>query len=107
MPKQVLLFVVTLGLYGLYWFYSVGYELKDATKDEKASPVLWTVLFFIPFGAIYSFYKFGELYERWSPDHFNRWLIFILHFVFAPAVWFIVQTDLNRAAKAGTPRLPA
>jgi hypothetical protein len=65
------------------------------------------VLLFIPFGAIYSFYKLGELYERWSPDHFNRWILFILHLVFPPAVWFVVQMELNRAAQKSNPSLTA
>jgi len=103
MVGQIVLMVVTLGIYGVYWFYSTGMEMKESVKDESASPALWTILLFIPFGAIYSFYKFGELFEKWSPGHFNRWLLFVLHFVFGPAVWFIVQTELNRAAEQVPP----
>jgi hypothetical protein len=29
----------------------------------------------------------------------NHWILFILWIVFCPAVWFIVQTDLNRKAE--------
>lgn len=107
MPVQVVLMIVTLGLYSVYWFYSVTTEIKNAANDTNASPALWTILLFVPFGAVYSFYKFGELYEKWSPDHFNRWLLFVLHFVFAPAVWFIVQVELNKAATrdSGTQQL--
>jgi len=101
MLMQVVLTIVTCGIYTVYWFYQVSKELKDDTGDEDASPALWTVLLFIPFGAIYSFYKLSELYEEWSPDHFNKWLLFVLHIVFAPAVWFIVQLELNRAATYG------
>jgi len=28
----------------------------------------------------------------------NLWLLFVLYMVFPPAVWFIVQTELNRRA---------
>jgi hypothetical protein len=105
MLMQVLLMVVTLGIYSIYWFYSVNVELKESARDESASPGLWTVLIFIPFGAIYSFYKFGELYEKWSSAHFNRWLFFVLHLVFSPAIWFIVQSDLN--SRADVAALPA
>ena len=101
MGKQVLLVIVTLGIYTIYWFYQIGTELKENAKDLAASPALWTVLLFVPFGAIYSYYKFGELYERWSPDHFNKWLLFVLYLVFAPAVWFIVQTEMNKQATYG------
>ena len=98
MPMQVLLFIVTFGIYSVYWFYSVSCELRDSAKDNQASPALWTVLLFVPFAGIYSIYKFSELYERWSRDHFNIWLMFVLFLIFSPAVWFIVQTELNRAA---------
>ncbi|HXN81529.1 MAG TPA: DUF4234 domain-containing protein [Myxococcales bacterium] len=98
MLAQVVLFCVTFGIYSIYWFYAVVCELQEATGDSEASPALWTVLLFVPFANIYSLYKFSELYEKWSPDRFNRWLLFVLWLVFSPAVWFIVQSELNRAA---------
>jgi hypothetical protein len=106
MAAQILLTIVTFGIYSVYWFYSIACELRDATGDDKASPALWTVLLFVPFGFLYSFYKFGELYEKWSPDHFNRWLTFVLYLVFSPAVWFIVQSEANRQADKRTSPAP-
>ena len=98
MLAQILLTIVTLGIYVLYWFYQVSMEMKNATNDTQASPALWVVLFFIPFGGIYSVYKFSELYENFSVEHFDKWLLFVLYIVFSPAVWFIVQTNLNKRA---------
>ena len=98
MFMQVVLFCVTLGFYSIYWFYSITCELQEATGDSEASPALWTVLLFVPLVNIYPLYKFAELYEKWSPDKFNRWLLFVLWIVFSPAVWFIVQSESNRAA---------
>lgn len=103
MWRQVGLVIITLGIYAIYWFYQVSEELKSSTNDVEASPALWTVLLFLPPLSIYSWYKFSELYEKWSPDHFNKWLMFVLHFVFSPAVWFIVQTELNKQATYGKP----
>ncbi len=100
---QVLLMIVTLGFYAIYWFYVTACELQAITKDSDAEPVLWTVLLFIPFAGLYSYYKYGELYEEVSEEGFNRWLLFLLWIVFAPAVWIIVQVDLNRRA----PKTPA
>lgn len=102
MLVQILLVIVTFGLYTIYWFYQTAQELKSIAKDGSASPALWTVLLFIPFGAIFSYYKYGELYEKASSEQFNRWLLFVLYLVFTPAVWFIVQTDLNRRATSGS-----
>lgn len=98
MIAQVFLTIFTLGIYCIYWFYQVSVELKGITKDENANPTLWTVLLFIPFASIYSIYKFSELYEKVSKEQMNRWLLFVLYMVFSPAVWFIVQTDLNKRA---------
>lgn len=98
MLAQVGLIIITFGIYAIYWFYKISEEMKHVGKDTGASPGLWTVLLFIPFGAFYSYYKFSELYEKISSDHFNKWLLFVLWLVFAPAVWFIVQTEMNKKA---------
>src|SRR5258708_28336021 len=95
---QVVLFCVTFGIYSIYWFYSVACELQEATGDSEAIPALWTVLLFVPIANIYSLYKFSELYEKSSPDSFNRGLLFVLWLVFSPAVWLIAQTPLNHSA---------
>jgi len=39
-----------------------------------------------------------ELFEDVADDHMNKWILFILWIVFCPAVWFIVQMDLNKKA---------
>ena len=104
---QVLLVIVTLGIYTIYWFYQTACELKGLADDREISPGLLTVLLFIPFGALYSYYKYGELYEKVSDEHLNRWLLFVLWIVFSPAVWFMVQLDLNKRANAAQPAMPA
>jgi hypothetical protein len=98
MLAQVGLMIITLGIYAIYWFYSTAEELKFLGKDQNASPALWTVLLFIPFGGFYSCYKYSELYEKVSSDSLNMWILFLLWIVFSPAVWFIVQTELNKRA---------
>lgn len=98
MLAQIFIFVFTFGLYGIYWFYQTSLELKSIAQDEEAAPVLWTVLLFIPFGAIYSHYKYSEIFEKVSSEKLSKWIIFILWLVFCPAVWFIVQRDLNAIA---------
>ena len=96
MPLQVLLFFVTFGIYGLYWFYQTAMEMREATGDYDSSPALWLILLFIPFGSFFSFYFYSELFEKWSAESFNRWLLWVIWIIFAPAVWFIVQSELNR-----------
>ena len=103
MWAQVGLVIVTFGIYVIYWFYQTATELKFLGNDPNASPGLWTVLLFIPFGALYSHYKYGELFQAVGTEKLNRWIIFLLWIVFAPAVWFIVQTELNRRATYDRP----
>lgn len=95
---QVLLMIVTFGIYSIYWFYQTTVELKLKAQDSEASPALWTILLFIPPLSIYSWYKYSELFEKVASDKFNKWILLILFIVFSPAVWFIVQTELNRFA---------
>jgi hypothetical protein len=99
MLVQVVLFIITCGIYGIYWFYQTAVEMQDLANDPDASPGLWTVLLFLPPIAFYSHYKHAELFEDISSEHLNRWIVFILWIVFCPAVWFIVQTELNRKAE--------
>ena len=100
---QVGLMIITFGIYGIYWFYQTAVELKELAADRRAEPALWTILLFVPLAGLYSYYKYGELYEQVSPDRFNRWILWILWIFFSPAVWLIVQIELNRRATYGFP----
>ena len=99
MLAQVFLVIITCGIYVIYWFYQTSVEMANLDGDPDASPALWTVLLFLPPLAFYSHYKHAELFEDISSDHMNKWIVFILWIVFCPAVWFIVQSELNRRAE--------
>lgn len=98
MVAQVFLMIITFGIYAIYWYYQTATELKGLANDTAASPGLWTFLLFIPLANIYSIYKYSELYEKVASDKMNKWLVFVIYLVFSPAVWFIVQTELNKRA---------
>jgi hypothetical protein len=100
MVVQVLLMIVTFGLYSVYWFYQTSKELKFLGNDANAAPGLWTVLLFIPLVNLYSIYKHSELFQHVGTEHINRWLLFVIWMVFSPATWFIVQSELNQRATA-------
>ena len=97
MVVQVFLMIITLGIYGIYWFYVTSKEMIEH-KGLDGSPGLWTVLSLIPLVNLYAEYKQGEAVEALTDSSVNRWIIFILWLVFSPAVWFIVQTELNKRA---------
>ena len=96
---QVLLMVVTLGIYSIYWFYVTATEMLSYTR-RWGSAGLWTFLLFVPFGPLYSYWKYSELVESATDSRYSWVLIFILWLVFPPAVWAITQVELNRLADA-------
>jgi Domain of unknown function (DUF4234) len=100
---QVLLMIVTLGFYAFYWYYQTFCEMQTLANDHDAEPLLLTVLLIVPFADLYSYYKYGELYEKISEENFNRWVLFLLWIIFSPIVWIIVQPKLNRRARAQAP----
>ena len=97
MVVQVLLMIITLGIYGIYWFYVTSKEMI-AYRNLNGSAGLWTVLYIFPFVDLYSFYKQGEAVEALTEGGVNKWIVFILWLVFSPAAWFITQTELNSRA---------
>ncbi len=99
MIAQIFLIIITFGLYAVYWFYQTASELKALTKDESAAPGLWTILFMFPIATFYSYYKYAELFSKVSSEKLSQWLLVILWIFFSPAVWFLVQLELNKIAK--------
>jgi hypothetical protein len=95
---QVLLMVITFGLYSLYWFYQTANEIKAHTKDEEAAPTLWLILMIVPLGIFYSYYKYCEMYAKMCSEKIDKWILMIIWFFFAPGLWFLVQRDLNKLA---------
>ena len=97
MVTQVVLFIVTFSIYSIYWFYVTLEELHQANgKDQGAG--LWTFLFFIPIANLFAAWHHSSEYSQFVNGKYPGIGIFILWIVFSPAVWFLVQSDLNRAA---------
>jgi hypothetical protein len=104
---QVLWYVLTFGIYSVYWFYVTCEEMSQHL-GRKDSVGLWCLLYLLPPACLYSMYKQGELYEILSDKAVERWVILLLWIVFPPAVWFIIQRKLNELAdsQAAGPALP-
>lgn len=91
--------LATFGFYSVYWFYATVREMKDYAHDATAAPGLWTVLCFVPLVQLYALVRYSELFEAVSDEKFPKWVLFLLWIFFSPAVWFLVQTDLNRKSR--------
>lgn len=98
---QVILYIITFGIYGLYWFYVTFNELSTANGKNEGSGCLWTFLLLIPIANLFSWWQHSAEYAEFVDNKYPGIAIFILWIVFTPAVWFLVQSDLNRAARSG------
>ena len=74
MWMQVILAIVTLGIYAIYWFYVTSKEMVEH-KNLDGSPGLWTSLLFVPFGALYSYWKHGKAVEAVTDKRYTGILI--------------------------------
>ena len=96
---QVLLFIVTLTIYGIYWFHVTLGEMHRANGTEDRQRWLWTILYIIPIAQLFAYWRQGYEYDKFVNGKYPGIAIFILWIVFAPVVWFLVQRDLNAAAE--------
>jgi Na+/proline symporter len=99
----ILIFIITFGLYSLYWVYQTQEEMKRHTGDGLGGVlglVVWLII-----GAISAFVipsEVGRMYEKdgreppitgWS----GLWLFPGAILVIPAIVWFVkVQGELNR-----------
>ena len=99
----ILLFVVTLGLYGLYWVYKTQEETKQHT-GEGVGGVIGLVIWILvhPVSAFVIPSEIGQMYKRdGRPPPMTGWTglwLFPGEVLVIPAiVWFVkVQGALNR-----------
>jgi hypothetical protein len=99
----ILLFIITLGIYGLYWVYKTAEEMKQHT-GEGIGGVLGLVIWIV-IGAVMGFVipsEIGNMYKKdgrqppmsgWT----GLWLFPFGIFVIPAIVWFVkVQGALNQ-----------
>lgn len=106
MPRRrplvaVSLTLLTLGLYGLYWFYSTSREMVDAS-GSSSRPALWLVGLFVPVVNALVLWKHSRLFGQVTGN--SALLVFLLWLAFFPAAQYLVQRELNAAA--GDPQNP-
>jgi hypothetical protein len=91
----MLLFVVTLGIYGLVWWYLVHEEMKKHSGQGLGGVVALVLAFFVsPAAAFFTSDEVGKLYERaGQPARVTAltglWYFPGMFLVFLPIVWFV------------------
>ena len=101
--KVAFLMVMTLGLYGIFWFYWVSKEML-AYNGRRGSPGLWVVALglsgTIPFIYAIPIWKFAQLADLTSRGRYNRFFFFAagMSIVFIPVIVLLTQRLLNEIA---------
>jgi uncharacterized membrane protein len=105
-PLGVLgLTLITLGIYGLYWYYKANEEIKNFTNDETISPVRSLMAFIFgwliivpPFIAAYNTAKHVQQMEErvGVQQQIEPALAVIFLILFSIVLGLYVQEHLNR-----------
>ncbi len=103
LPRMVFLMVVTLGLYGVFWYFWMSKEML-AYNRRSGNPSLWVIalglaITFPPFYLI-PVWKFADQVHLTSKGRYNRFLLFGagLFIFFLPLIMLLAQKLLNTIA---------
>ena len=104
----VILTIVTLGLFGLYWFVKINNDVNELANPEKKTSGVAALLLTIITCNIYGFYwayKMGGLLDKAQTDRGlpaqNRAVVYlILELVIAPVGWILMQNTINSMIEA-------
>jgi len=118
--------IITLGIYGIFWYYFVNKELAEIGKargtDELGTSPGMSVLaitlgaFIIvpPFVSAYKFCKRLQAAERvtGTPEGMEPGLLFLLYVFLSPIAAYIAQSNMNKvletqAGGGGAGQLPS
>ena len=99
----VILTIVTLGIYGLYWFVQITNDVNELANPEKKTSGGAAFLLTILTCNIYGFYwayKMGGLLDKAQTDRGmpaqNRAVVYlILELIIAPVGWILMQHTIN------------
>ena len=95
---QFVLFVITLGIYGIYWFYSALDEMikaRDGNMSGNENACLWAALSIFPIIGYWAYWKHAAAVDGATNTELNKVAMFVLAIVFYPAYWLIIQSALN------------
>jgi hypothetical protein len=97
---QVVLFIITFGLYGAYWLYKVNSQLAAGT-DADFDPMMRTLLAIVlsPFLiGLYWIWQTCEDAEAVTDQ--DGPILFLFFLVFSPVAWFLIQSGINQTAQS-------
>jgi hypothetical protein len=113
--------IITLGIYGLVWYYKTNKELAEVGKargTDECGDSPGTSLLAVTLGALvivpaflsaYNFCKRLQAAERLTgaPQGMEPGLLFLLYVFLSPVAAYIAQSNLNKVLQAQAGQLPA
>lgn len=85
------LFVITIGIYGIYWYVKTKDEINSMGADIPSG---WFII--IPIANLFWLYKYYEGFSIYVKKDNNGILWFLLHFAVGIILPAIVQSELNK-----------
>ena len=95
----ILLTLITFGIYGLVWFVKTKHEMVDSGAEI---PTSWLLI--VPFANIFWLWKWSGGVDHVTQGKSGQAVSFILVFLLGIIGMAIVQSALNSAVDAGSPR---
>ena len=94
-PRILVYTILTLGIYGFYWFYSMNKQIK-LEYDESYNPFWRTIGLLIPIYDILVLWRVSNTVTDTVIEDQNGPVIFLLWIVFFPAAIYLVQDGINK-----------
>ena len=69
--------MITLGIYGLYWFYSTANELIQRNKQDE-SPFIWLIMALIPVANLFAIWKHAQAVGLMTEKKVSGVLLFLI-----------------------------
>ena len=92
-----ILFVITFGIYGLYWFYSTSNELIRYNKSDENSFV-WLLFALIPIVNMIAVWKHSQAIKSMSENKVNGVMLFAIWIILPPVAMIWTQAEMNKLA---------
>ena len=98
-----ILFIVTLGIYGLYWFYATSSELMRYNRQE-GNPLAWLLMAAMPVINVFAIWWHAQAVEQFSKqgghEGYGATFIFVL-WLAPPLAMMFIQAELNTKSAKG------
>ena len=112
-PTAIILSLITCGIYGLVWIYSIMKKIRLLNKDSSGIAGEFLCFLFVTFYAFYWYYTRGARLAEGAGKHgvtlTNNGIMYLLLSVFGLSIisTCLMQNDLNTVADVLTGRAPS